>query len=377
MIIKNGNVFQEDGSFRKETLYIRNHRLTEAFEATSEEEVIDAEGLMVIPGLVDIHSHGAYGEDFSDGDPEGLKKILRYERQSGITSYCPTSMTLPKEQLKKIFKGIREAEKSGDGATVAGINMEGPFINLKKAGAQNPEYIMPADKEMFLRLQERSGGLIKLVDIAPEEKGAMEFIEQCHDKVKISIAHTCSDYDTAREALEKGVGHMTHLYNAMPGINHREPGPIIAALEAGAEVELIADGIHIHPAMVRTTFRIFGADKVILISDSMEATGLLDGDYQLGGQGVTVKGRKAVLTKDPGVIAGSVTNLFDCMKNCVLNMGIPLEDAVLAATENPAESIGVEKDYGKIAVGNYGNLLLLDKDLQIKNIVQKGKIMSI
>ena len=163
----------------------------------------------------------------------------------------------------------------------------------------------------------------------------------------------------------------------MPGINHREPGPIIAALEAGAEVELIADGIHIHPAMVRTTFRIFGADKVILISDSMEATGLLDGDYQLGGQGVTVKGRKAVLTKDPGVIAGSVTNLFDCMKNCVLNMGIPLEDAVLAATENPAESIGVEKDYGRIAVGNYGNLLLLDKDLQIKNIVQKGKIMSI
>ena len=260
--------------------------------------------------------------------------------------------------------GIRISE-------LVGINMEGPFINLKKAGAQNPEYIMPADKEMFLRLQERSGGLIKLVDIAPEEKGAMEFIEQCHDQVKISIAHTCSDYDTAREALEKGVGHMTHLYNAMPGINHREPGPIIAALEAGAEVELIADGIHIHPAMVRTTFRIFGADKVILISDSMEATGLLDGDYQLGGQGVTVKGRKAVLTKDPGVIAGSVTNLFDCMKNCVLNMGIPLEDAVLAATENPAESIGVEKDYGKIAVGNYGNLLLLDKDLQIKNIVQK------
>ena len=200
-------------------------------------------------------------------------------------------------------------------------------------GAINPEYIMPADKEMFLRLQERSGGLIKLVDIAPEEKGAMEFIEQCHDQVKISIAHTCSDYDTAREALEKGVGHMTHLYNAMPGINHREPGPIIAALEAGAEVELIADGIHIHPAMVRTTFRIFGADKVILISDSMEATGLLDGDYQLGGQGVTVKGRKAVLTKDPGVIAGSVTNLFDCMKNCELESY--LRQGEIKASEKP------------------------------------------
>ena len=162
----------------------------------------------------------------------------------------------------------------------------------------------------------------------------------------------------------------------MPGINHRNPGPIIAALEAGAEVELIADGIHIHPAIVRMTFRIFGADKVILISDSMEATGLLDGDYQLGGQGVTVKGRKAILTEKPDVIAGSVTNLFDCMRNCVQNMGIPLEDAVLAATENPAKSIGVEKDYGKISVGNYGNLLLLDEELRIKNIVQKGKMVK-
>lgn len=235
---------------------------------------------------------------------------------------------------------------------------------------------MPADKEMFLSLQERSGGLIKLVDIAPEEKGAMDFIEQCHEQVKISIAHTCCNYETACEALEKGVSHMTHLYNAMPGINHGNPGPIIAALEAGAEVELIADGIHIHPAIVRMTFRIFGADKVILISDSMEATGLLDGDYQLGGQGVTVKGRKAILTEKPDVIAGSVTNLLDCMRNCVQNMGIPLEDAVLAATENPAKSIGVEKDYGKIAVGNYGNLLLLDKELRIKNIVQKGKMVK-
>ena len=150
MIIKNGNVFQEDGSFRKETLYIRNHRLTEAFEATSEEEVIDAEGLMVIPGLVDIHSHGAYGEDFSDGDPEGLKKILRYERQSGITSYCPTSMTLPKEQLKKIFKGIREAEKSGDGATVAGINMEGPFLDPVKKGAHVEEWITEPDADFVI-----------------------------------------------------------------------------------------------------------------------------------------------------------------------------------------------------------------------------------
>ena len=380
MIIKNALVYTADHKFEKKDVRIEDERIAEITEngqiTATDENVIDGEGMYAIPGLVDIHFHGAVGYDFCQASKEELLKIAEYEAKNGILAICPATMSYNEEILGHVMDKAADY-KEDTGADLVGINMEGPFINLKKAGAQNPEYIMPPDKEMFLRLQERSGGLIKLVDIAPEEKGAMEFIEQCHDKVKISIAHTCSDYDTAREALEKGVGHMTHLYNAMPGISHREPGPIIAALEAGAEVELIADGIHIHPAMVRTTFRIFGADKVILISDSMEATGLLDGDYQLGGQGVTVKGRKAVLTKDPGVIAGSVTNLFDCMKNCVQNMGISLEDAVLAATENPAESIGVEKDYGRIAVGNYGNLLLLDKDLQIKNIVQKGKIMSV
>ncbi len=228
-----------------------------------------------------------------------MLKIAEYEAANGVLAICPATMSYNEEILGKVMdKAADYNEESG--ADLVGINMEGPFIDLKKAGAQNPEYIMPADKEMFLRLQERSGGLIKLVDIAPEEKGAMDFIEQCHEQVKISIAHTCCNYETACEALEKGVSHMTHLYNAMPGINHRNPGPIIAALEAGAEVELIADGIHIHPAIVRMTFRIFGADKVILISDSMEATGLLDGDYQLGGQGRDRKRQKSYSDEKSG-----------------------------------------------------------------------------
>ena len=379
MIIKNALIYTENHRFEKKDVRIRNERITEIAEngqfMDPDENVIDGEGLYAIPGLVDIHFHGAVGHDFCQASKEELLKIAEYEAANGVLAICPATMSYNEEILGKVMdKAADYNEESG--ADLVGINMEGPFIDLKKAGAQNPEYIMPADKEMFLRLQERSGGLIKLVDIAPEEKGAMDFIEQCHEQVKISIAHTCCNYETACEALEKGVSHMTHLYNAMPGINHRNPGPIIAALEAGAEVELIADGIHIHPAIVRMTFRIFGADKVILISDSMEATGLMDGDYQLGGQGVTVKGRKAILTKNPDVIAGSVTNLLDCMRNCVQNMGIPLEDAVLAATENPAKSIGVEKDYGKIAVGNYGNLLLLDKELRVINIVQKGKMIK-
>lgn len=377
MIIKNALVYTTSHRFEKKDILIENDRISALVDAgevsAADDTIVDGEGLYAIPGLVDIHFHGAVGFDFCNASREELQKIAEYEAKSGVLAICPATMSYNEEILGTIMdKAVAYHEQTG--ADLVGINLEGPFINVQKAGAQNPEYIMPADAGMFERLQKKSGNLIKLVDIAPETQGAMEFVEKCQKQVKISLAHTCCDYDTAKEAFEKGAGHVTHLYNAMPGINHREPGPIIAALEAGAEVELIADGIHVHPAMVRMTFQMFGAERVILISDSMEATGLLDGSYQLGGQEVTVSGRRAVLTNKPEVIAGSVTNLFDCMKNCVQNMGIPLEVAVQAATENPARSIGVEADYGRIASGNYANILLLDKELQICNIIQKGSI---
>ncbi len=378
MIIKNALVYTTNHIFEEKDILVNGERIIDIRERRdvqkTDETVIDAEGLYMIPGLVDIHFHGAVGYDFCNSSDEELRKIAEYEAENGILAICPATMSYNEEILSAIMdKATRYQERTG--AELVGINMEGPFINIEKAGAQNPEYIMAADAEMFQRLQKRSGGRIKLIDIAPETRGAMKFIEECRGQVKISLAHNCCDYEMAREAFLKGACHVTHLYNAMPGINHREPGPIIAALEAGAEVELIADGIHVHPAMVRTTFRMFGAERVILISDSMEATGLLDGDYQLGGQKVTVKGKKAVLTGKPDVIAGSVTNLFECMRNCVQNMGIPIEMAVQAATENPARSIGVEGDYGRIACGNYANLLLLDKNLQIQKIIQKGSLV--
>ena len=373
MIIKNGNVFQEDGSFRKETLYIRNHRLTEAFEATSEEEVIDAEGLMVIPGLVDIHSHGAYGEDFSDGDPEGLKKILRYERQSGITSYCPTSMTLPKEQLKKIFKGIREAEKSGDGATVAGINMEGPFLDPVKKGAHVEEWITEPDADFVRELNEVSGGRIKLVTLAPNVSGAMEFIRKMQSEVQISLGHTAADYECASEAMALGAHHVTHLYNAMQPLAHREPGLIGAACDdEQCMAEMICDGIHIHPATVRQTFKMFGDDRIILISDSMEATGMPDGEYALGGQKVIKTGNLAAL--EDGTIAGSATNLMDCVRVVVQKMRIPLESAVKCAAVNSAKSVGIYDQYGSITPGKKANLVLLkEEDLSTVQVILRGQ----
>lgn len=380
MIIKNAQVYTTGHRFEKKDIRIEGERIAAVLEdkaeqiASSDDVVVDGEGLYAIPGLVDIHFHGAVGYDFCDATKDELLKIAEYEAQNGILAMCPATMSYNEEILSGIMERAAVYEEKRQ-AELIGINLEGPFISPQKAGAQNPEYIMPADAEMFLRLQEKSGGLIKLVDVAPEVDGAMEFIEACQGKVVVSLAHTCCDYVTAGKAFAKGASHMTHLYNAMPGINHREPGPIIAALEAGAEVELIADGIHVHPAMVRATFRMFGEERVILISDSMEATGLADGSYWLGGQNVTVQGKKAVLTDRPDVIAGSVTNLFACMKNCVQNMGIPLEAAVRAATENPARSVGVEADYGRIACGNYANVLLLDSELQIQKIIQKGSLV--
>lgn len=367
MIIRGGKVFQEDGSFREEDLYIRDHKLTKEFEETADEEVINAEGLLVIPGLVDIHSHGAAGEDFSDGDPEGLKKILKYERESGITSYCPTSMTLPKEQLKKIFCGIKEAESAGGGAAVAGINMEGPFLDPAKKGAHVEEWIAAPDAEFVRELNQESDGRIKLVTLAPNVDGAMEFINEMKDELQVSLGHTAADYECSSEAMRAGAHHVTHLYNAMLPLAHREPGLIGAAMDdPECMVELICDGYHIHPSVIRATFRMFGPERVILISDSMRATGMANGTYELGGQEVTVKDRKAVL-KD-GTLAGSATNLFDCMRKA-LEFGVPTEQAIFAATRNPAKSIGLYDKVGSVKTGKEADLLLVTKDFELVRVI--------
>ena len=368
MILKNALLYTPEHTFVPGDLAVRDGRISADLTPQPGEEVIDAGGLYALPGLTDIHFHGAMGHDFCDASEEAIQALADFEASKGVLAICPATMTYSEEILNGIMDAAA-AHKNGRGSDLVGINMEGPFISPKKVGAQNPLYLHGPDVGMFRRLQKRSGGLIKLVDVAPEVEGALDFIAQCKDEVRISIAHTCTDYDTAIQAFDAGVTHMTHLYNAMPGITHREPG---AALEKKAEVELITDGVHIHPAMVRFTFNTFGDDRVILIADSMMACGLPDGQYSLGGQAVTVTGPRATLTEQPGVIAGSATCLYDCMKRAVLDMGVPLESAVRAAAENPAKSIGIDADYGSLAVGRYGNIILADKALNIQSVIQKG-----
>ena len=375
MIIKNAMVYTPQHVFAKGDIVIRGGRIAFGAAPQLDEEIIDAEGLYALPGLLDLHFHGAVGHDFCDASEEAIQALADFEASKGVLAICPATMTYSEEILGGIMDAAA-AHKNGRGADLVGINMEGPFISPDKIGAQNPKYLHKADVDMFRRLQERAGGLIKLVDMAPEEDGALDFIARCRGEVRISIAHTCTSYETAKKAFAAGASHMTHLYNAMPGITHREPGPIIAALEDHAEVELITDGVHIHPAMVRFTFNTFGADRVVLIADSMMACGLPDGQYSLGGQAVTVKGPRATLTEHPGVIAGSATCLYDCMRRAVLDMGVPLESAVRAASENPARSIGVDSDYGSLAAGRYGNVILVDRELNIQKVIQKGQVIA-
>lgn len=378
--IINGLVFHEDGSFTPDTVYICGEKIVsqEVYEkecstASGNEIVTDAAGNYVIPGLTDIHFHGCMGSDCCDGTVEAFQTIARYELNQGITSITPATMTMSEEVLSQICRAAKTycdtAEENA--ADFCGLYMEGPFINAAKKGAQNEKYITPADTAMLNRLQDLSGNMLRTVAIAPETAGAMDFIRENNSRVNISIAHTAADYDTAKEAIACGASQLTHTYNAMPPFSHRAPGPIGAAADDDhCRAELICDGIHIHPAVVRTTFKMFGDDRIIFISDSMRAAGLADGQYDLGGQNVTVKGNLAVL--EDGTIAGSVTNLMDCVRTAVHDMGIPFASAVKCAAVNPAKAVGIYDAYGSLTPGKFANIVILDKNLDIKTVLHHG-----
>ena len=380
MIIKNGNIFGEDGRFHKGYIRVDGKNIKELgreemlrdLVLEEQETVLDAQGLYVIPGLVDIHMHGCAGYDFCDGTPEAFEEIARYEAENGVTSIVPATMTLPKERLTQIIEAAGKY-MSADSTVIKGITMEGPFISEEKKGAQDAQYMASPDKELLAELQKLSQGRIRQVTVAPEVDGAAEFIGEVSGEMVVSVAHTTADYQQTLAAFEKGANHVTHLFNAMPPLNHREPGVIGAALDyKDVFVELICDGEHVHPAVVRAAFQMFGADRICMISDSMRATGMPAGKYSLGGQPVWVKDGRAVL--ENGNLAASVCTLYDCLRKAVLKMGIPLEDAVKACTTTPAKSLNLHEDCGRLAVGYSADMLLLDADLKKKYVLKSGKL---
>ena len=390
MIIKNVKVYQEDQTFKEGEICIRDGVFAGNAEAQAEEEILDGAGCYAIPGMIDLHFHGCMGYDFCDGTEEAIREIARYEASIGVTAIAPATMTLPVPELEHIlsvaaaYRKKAEAEKAADApeeirkkaqteADLIGVNMEGPFISKAKKGAQDERNIIPCDAEIFRRFQCAADGLVRFIGIAPEEPGATAFVHEVKDEVNVSLAHTNSDYAHAMAAFEAGANHAVHLYNAMPPFSHRAPG-VVGAVSDSEQVmaELICDGVHVDPAVVRATFKMLGADRMILISDSMRAAGMPDGQYTLGGLDVKVRGNHATLVSD-GALAGSVTTMPDCLRVAVKQMGIPFETAVACATANPARSLGIYDQYGSITPGKHGNVVLLDEELRLKGVVKDGE----
>ena len=331
-----------------------------------EDLAVDCAGsYTVVPGFVDVHIHGCAGADTCDATREALEAMAAFLLAHGVTSFCPTTMTTSRETIQAALlaaKDMMDHPMEG-GARVVGVNMEGPFIAKERKGAQKEEDILPPDFPLFQRFYEESGGIVRLVDVAPEQPGGLEFVEKASQLCTVSIAHTTADYDQAKAAFDKGVTHATHLFNAMSGLHHRKPGVVGAVFDdSRVRGELICDGFHIHPAVLRAAFRLLG-DRALIVSDSMRANGMPEGEaFDLGGQTVTVHQGKALLPD--GTIAGSVTNLHQEIKNLV-SFGVPFDQAVKAATLLPARAIGLDGEIGSIAPGKRADLVVLDENLDI------------
>ncbi len=370
MRYENGWIFA-DGRFARGGFSVENGRFAHVLEDVPG-PAEDLDGALVIPGLVDIHVHGCAGADFSDGDYAGLVRMARYLARRGVTSFAPASMTLPYDALDKAFHAAARLRREGlaDGARLMGIQMEGPFLSREKRGSQNPAYLRLPDWDRFLRLYDAAEGLLRIVDVAPELPGAVEFTRRASEKCRVSVAHTAAGYDQAAAVFDAGATHLTHLFNAMSGIHHRHPGPIGAASEReNVTAELICDGIHVHPSAVRMAFRLFPG-RICLISDALRCCGMADGSYSLGGQEILLSGGVARLTG--GAIAGSAADLYQCMRRAV-SFGIPREQAVWAATALPARVIGRESETGAIADGRAADFVICGGELEPEAVYLGGK----
>lgn len=375
MRITGGQVFDLEQGFVSRDVCFDGEKLE---QSSADGKTYDASGCYVIPGLTDLHFHGCVGEDFSDATPDGLQKMADYELSRGVTQICPAGMTLGEDQLTRICQNAAaHRAKNPGGAELVGLHLEGPFLCKAKKGAQNEAFLHDPDPAMLHRLQQAAQGMVKLVTLAAEQPGALEFIRSAQeDGITVSLGHTTADYDTACAAYEAGARQATHLFNAMPPFTHRAPGVVGAAFDhPQVKVELISDGVHIHPSVVRAVFQLFGAGRVILISDSLRATGMPDGRYPFGGQEIEVHGNRATMADDPNTLAGSVSDLMACMRSAV-SFGIPLHDAVRAAAVNPAQVLGIFDRLGSLDVGKTANLAILDQDLNLKDVFFRGQLVD-
>lgn len=371
MFIINSTYLDKDFKLVKGDIQIENGRITAcgpSLPRSDEDTAIDAQGYTVVPGFVDVHIHGCAGADAGDGTTDSIESMGRFLLSHGVTSFCPTTATVSSDTIKAAIRAAKQVHEHPikDGAKVAGMNLEGPFFSRERKGAQNEEFLLAPDFELFKEWYDLSGGLVKLIDLATEQPGGEDFVKMAKELCTVSIAHTTASYEDAKDAFDWGVTHVTHLFNAMNGLHHRKPGVVGAALEdERVRAELICDGEHIHPAVLRVAFNVLG-DRALIVSDSLRANGMPEGaEYDLGGQTVRISGGKCVLPD--GTIAGSVSNLHQEVKNLV-SWGVPLPRAVKSASLIPAIQIGADKEIGSIGPGKAADLVILDKDLEIASV---------
>jgi N-acetylglucosamine-6-phosphate deacetylase len=369
MLLVNATIYDKDFIPRPYDMKVEDGKITElgprgSVKASEGEKILDLTGKTITPGMLDNHIHGAMGKDVMDGEFESLDTISRYLASKGVTSFLPTTMTMGVEDLKPVF----EIQEKLSGANMLGYHMEGPFIAVEKKGAQNEKYVRkPTVEEMAIYGENAN---IKIITIAPEVEGALEFIEQMHDKVVISMGHSIADYDQAKAAIEAGAKSVTHCFNAMNHLLHRAPGIIGAAVQAGIYGELIADGLHIHPATVYCNYKMFGPERMILISDALRAAGLGDGDYEFGGQPMFV--RDNVARVSDGAIAGGMSNTWNNMRNCY-HWGIPLGDALRMGSLTPATLIGEDYRKGSLDIGKDADFVITNDALDVLDVYIGGK----
>ncbi len=341
-------------------------------EVDKDIEVIDAKGKYVSPGFIDIHIHGIKGVDTMDGNVEDIIAMKKELTRIGVTSFLPTTMTMSLDKIKLALDNIRSCmETNNVGAKVLGAHLEGPFISKEHKGAQNESFIL----EPNIKYIEEYLDVIKLITVAPEVDENLEFIKAIgkYKNIALSMGHTSCSYEQAMEAIDVGVKSATHCFNGMTGLHHRKPGAVGAVMNSEIYCELIADTIHIHPAIYDIMGKIKGDDKLILISDAMRATCMKSGIYDLGGQEVQVKDNKAILIKE-GTLAGSTLTLNVAVKNIIKNSKFNLISAIKMVTENPAKVIGVNTERGTIEIDKYADFTIFDEDINVIYTIVEGEL---